>query len=294
MADRNIVTRRQKIQRDPAWVRWLLIGVTLAGVGLLVVVPVAAVFANALADGFGVYWKSIVADPDSLAAIKLTLLIAPIAVAINAVFGIAAAWAIARFMFPGRTFLVTLIDLPFSISPIVVGLMFVVMFGLRGPMGPMLDSLGVQVLFTPMALLIATTFVTIPFVARELIPLMEAMGPDEEIAARSLGASGWQILWHVTLPNVKWGLLYGLILSNARAMGEFGAASVVSGHIEGQTETMPLRVERLFQDYQSTRSYALASVLTLLALATLLLKVWVERRSRLALKQARKARMAES
>src|SRR5262245_6595974 len=275
---------------DPAWVRWLLISVTLLGVGLLVVVPIVSVFASALAEGVGVYWRSIVGDPDTLAAIRLTLVVAPAAVVVNAVFGLTAAWAIARFMFPGRTTLITLIDLPFSISPIVVGLMFVVMFGLRGPLGPLLDRLDLQILFSPLALFLVTTFVTIPFVARELIPLMEAMGPEEEIAARSLGASGWQILWHVTLPNVKWGLLYGLILSNARAMGEFGAASVVSGHIEGQTETMPLRVERLFQDYQTTRSFALASVLTLLALATLLLKVWIERRSRIALREAQRAK----
>jgi len=273
---------------DPAWVRWLLITITLVGVGVLVVVPVVSVFASALAEGVGVYWRSIVGDPETLAAIRLTLLIAPAAVVVNALFGLAAAWAIARFMFPGRTTLITLIDLPFSISPIVVGLMFVVMFGLRGPLGPYLDRFDLQILFSPLALFLVTTFVTIPFVARELIPLMEAMGPEEEIAARSLGASGWQILWHVTLPNVKWGLLYGLILSNARAMGEFGAASVVSGHIEGQTETMPLRVERLFQDYQTTRSFALASVLTLLALATLLLKVWIERRSRHALREAQR------
>jgi sulfate transport system permease protein len=288
MGKRDAALGRARVQRDPAWVRWLLISITLVGVGLLVVVPVACVFAGALAEGFGVYWQSIVGDPDTLAAIRLTLLIAPLAVVVNALFGLAAAWAISRFMFPGRTALVTLIDLPFSISPIVVGLMFVVMFGLRGPLGPVLDRFDLQILFSPIALLMVTTFVTIPFVARELIPLMEAMGPDEEVAARSLGASGWQILWHVTLPNVKWGLLYGLILSNARAMGEFGAASVVSGHIEGRTETMPLRVERLFQDYQTTRSFALASVLTLLALATLLLKVWIERRSRLAMKQARR------
>jgi sulfate/thiosulfate transport system permease protein len=279
---------RAKARRDSAWVRWTLITVTLLGVGVLVVIPVACVLVNAFANGATAYWDAIVGDPDTLAAIRLTLLIAPLAVLANALFGIAAAWAIARFTFPGRTALVTLIDLPFSISPIVVGLMFVVMFGLGGPLGPVLQSLNLQILFSPIALLIVTTFVTIPFVARELIPLMEAMGPEEEIAARSLGASGWQILWHVTLPNVKWGLLYGLILSNARAMGEFGAASVVSGHIEGQTETMPLRVERLFQDYQTTRSFALASVLTLLALATLLLKVWIERRSRMALREARR------
>jgi sulfate transport system permease protein len=267
-----------------------LIGITLVGVALLVVVPVLCVLVYAFADGASAYWNAIVGDADTLAAIRLTLLIAPLAVVVNALFGLAAAWAIARFMFPGRTALVTLIDLPFSISPIVVGLMFIVMFGLGGPLGPMLESFDLQILFSPIALLIVTTFVTIPFVARELIPLMEAMGPEEEIAARSLGASGWQILWHVTLPNIKWGLLYGLILSNARAMGEFGAASVVSGHIEGQTETMPLRVERLFQDYQTTKSFALASVLTLLALATLLLKVWIERRSRLALKEASRGR----
>ena len=292
MVDSSASLGRAKVRRDPDWLRWLLIAITLFGVGLLVVVPVVCVLVNAFSEGVAAYWSAIFGDPDTLASIRLTILIAPLAVLANALFGLAAAWAIARFIFPGRTVLVTLIDLPFSISPIVVGLMFVVMFGLGGPLGPVLKSLDLQILFSPIALLVVTTFVTIPFVARELIPLMEAMGPEEEIAARSLGASGWQILWHVTLPNVKWGLLYGLILSNARAMGEFGAASVVSGHIEGQTETMPLRVERLFQDYQSTKSFALASVLTLLALATLLLKVWIERRSRLALKEARRGRTA--
>jgi sulfate transport system permease protein len=273
-------------QHDPPWVKWTLIGVALATVGVLIVLPVANVFVNALGDGPAAYWRYLVGNPDTVAAIRLTLIVAPLAVGANVLFGLAAAWAIARFRFPGRTLLVTVIDMPFSISPVVVGLMFLLAFGLRGPVGATLRDWNVQILFAWPALVLVTTFVTIPFVARELIPLMEALGPDEEIAARSLGASGWQIFWMVTLPNVKWALLYGVILCNARAMGEFGAAAVVSGHIEGETETMPLRVERLYQEYQTTASFALASALTLLALATLLLKSWIESQTRRALAEA--------
>jgi sulfate transport system permease protein len=205
---------------------------------------------------------------------------------LNLIFGVAAAWAIARFRFPGRTLLVTLIDLPFSVSPVVAGLCFVLLFGLQGFFGGWLQENGIKILFATPGLILATAFVTFPFVARELIPVMEAIGPDEELAALSLGASGWQIFWRVTMPNIKWGLLYGVILCNARAMGEFGAVYVVSGHIAGSTDTMPLRVERLFQESQSAASFAVASVLTLLALVTLIVKVALERQARSQLEQA--------
>src|SRR5947209_562468 len=198
----------------------------------------------------------------------------------NLVFGVAAAWCIARFRFPGRTLLITLIDLPFSVSPVVAGLVFVLLFGAQGYFGPWLKAHGYQVIFAPPALVLATAFVTFPFVARELIPLLEAVGPEEEMAARSLGASGWQMFWRVTVPNIKWGLLYGIILCNARAMGEFGAIYVVSGRIGGQTDTMPLRVEKLFQEYNTAGAFAVASVLTLLSLVTLVIKVGVERKLR--------------
>lgn len=289
MADRTTTVARRWAQADPIWVKWCLIGISVLVVFLLIVIPVVCVFVLAFAEGPWAYIRFLTTDPATVAAIRLTLTVVPCALVANVVFGIAAAWAISRFRFPGRTLLVTLIDLPFSISPIVVGLMFVLLFGLRGPIGPWLREWNIQILFATPGLILATTFVTIPFIARELIPLMEAMGADEEIAARSLGASGWQILWHVTLPNIKWGLLYGIVLCNARAMGEFGAAAVVSGHIEGGTETMPLRVERLFQDYQSTASFALASVLTLLALATLIIKVWIEHHSKQTLKESQSA-----
>jgi len=243
---------------------------------VLVVIPVISVFYEALADGAGVYWRNLTADPDTRHSIMLTLTVAPIAVVFNIVFGIAAAWAITRFRFPGRTILVTAIDIPLSVSPVVAGLAFVLLFGLQGFFGPWLRAHGFEILFTLPALVIATTFVTLPFVARELIPVMEAIGPDEELAALSLGASGRQIFWRVTLPNIKWGLLYGVILCNARAMGEFGAVYVVSGRISGETCTMPLQVEVLFQDFNSPAAFALASVLTSLAAVTLLLKVWVE------------------
>ena len=254
---------------------------TLVAVGLLtllVVVPVASVFYEALRGGWAAYWHHLTADPDTRHAVRLTLLVAPLAVLANLVFGVAAAWAIARFRFRGRTLLLTAIDVPLSVSPVVAGLAFVLLFGLQGYFGPWLRSHGLAVLFTVPGLVLATTFVTLPFVARELIPVMEAVGPDEELAAVSLGASGWQMFWRVTLPNVKWGLLYGVLLCNARAMGEFGAVYVVSGRISGETCTMPLQVEVLFQDFNSPAAFALASVLTLLAAVTLLLKVWVEGR----------------
>ncbi|AWM37182.1 Sulfate transport system permease protein CysW [Gemmata obscuriglobus] len=265
---------------EPVWLRVTLTVLALLAMTVLVVVPVISVFVEALADGVGAYWRNLTADADTRHSVLLTLTVAPIAVLLNLVFGVAAAWAITRFRFRGRTLLVTLIDVPFSVSPVVAGLMFVLLFGLQGLLGPWLRTNGLQVLFTVPGLVIATTFVTLPFVARELIPVMEAIGPDEELAALSLGASGRQIFWRITLPNIKWGLLYGVILCNARAMGEFGAVYVVSGRIAGETCTMPLQVEVLFQDFNSPAAFALASVLTLLAVVTLLLKVWVEGRVR--------------
>jgi sulfate transport system permease protein len=268
----------QKSHQDPLWVRVTLTGMAIGIMTILVVVPVVSVFAEAFGDGMRAYWRNLTADPDTRHAVLVTLTVAPIAVVCNVVFGVAAAWAITRFRFRGRTLLVTLIDIPFAVSPVVAGLMFVLLFGMQGFFGPWLRANGFQVLFSVPGLVLATTFVTLPFVARELIPVMEAIGPDEELAALSLGASGWQIFWRVTLPNVKWGLLYGVILCNARAMGEFGAVYVVSGRIAGETCTMPLQVEVLFQDFNSPAAFALASVLTFLAVVTLLLKVFVESR----------------
>jgi sulfate transport system permease protein len=267
------------VREDPAWVRWTLTLAAAAVVAVLIVIPVAQVFAGALADGMSVYWKNLFGDPDTRHSIRLTLTVVPIALAANVVFGIAAAWAIARFRFPGRTLLTALIDLPFSVSPVVAGLMFVLIFGLQGYLGPFLRDHGLKVLFATPGLILATAFVTFPFVARELIPVMEAIGDEEETAAISLGATGWQMFRRVTLPNVKWGLAYGIILCNARAMGEFGAVYVVSGHVAGQTDTMPLRVEKLFQEYNLPASFAVASLLTLLAIVTLVLKAGLERRA---------------
>lgn len=267
--------------QDPLWVRLTLTSIALLVLTVLVIVPVVNVFYEALADGLGSYWHNLTGDPDTRHAILLTLTVAPLAVLCNVVFGIAAAWAITRFRFPGRTLLITAIDIPLSVSPVVAGLAFVLLFGLQGFLGPWLRANGLEILFTVPALVIATTFVTLPFVARELIPVMEAIGPDEELAALSLGANGWQIFWRITLPNIKWGLLYGVILCNARAMGEFGAVYVVSGRIAGETCTMPLQVEVLFQDFNSPAAFALASVLTSLAAVTLLLKVWVEGKKRI-------------
>ena len=334
--------RVRRAQQDPLVVRIVLIATAMLAVGGLVVVPTLFVFVQALRPGLSAYFGHLISDPDTWSAITLTLTVAPTAVILNVIFGVAAAWLIARFRFPGRTILTTLIDLPFSVSPVVAGLMFVLIFGLQGHLGPWLRADGMRAMLyllagtggllafgvsmvvlkqrTPMrpprlaaalaigtltyvalvalqevldlwphghslniifatpGLVLATTFVTFPFVARELIPVMEAFGEEEDLAAVSLGATGWQMFWRVTLPNIKWGLLYGVILCNARAMGEFGAVYVVSGHIAGKTDTMPLRVEKLYQEYNLPGAYAVASLLTLLALVTLVLKVVVERR----------------
>jgi sulfate transport system permease protein len=339
--------RIRQAQQDPPWVRWSLILAALAIVCLLIVIPVFHVFTQALADGVGVYWKNLFADPDTRHSIVLTLTVVPAALLANVIFGIAAAWAIARFDFPGRTLLTAMIDLPFSVSPVVAGLMFVLIFGLQGYFGPFLRRDGysvmpfatsllasaafvvlwlmlrpsdprarrrswkysgwaalagsavvfglllaaqlyfevwprnqsLKIIFATPGLILATAFVTFPFVARELIPVMEAIGADEETAAVSLGANGWQMFRLVTVPNIKWGLVYGIILCNARAMGEFGAVYVVSGHIAGQTDTMPLRIEKLFQEYNLPGSFAVASVLTLLAVLTLIAKTGLERKA---------------
>jgi sulfate transport system permease protein len=271
-------TERRTALQDPWFVRWGLIIAAVGIVGVLVIVPVINVFYEALARGAGTYIQNLLADADTRHAILLTLTVAPVAVVLNVVFGVAAAWAIARYQFPGRTILTTLIDLPFSVSPVVAGLIFILLFGLQGYFGPWLREHHLKIIFAMPGLILATAFVTCPFVARELIPVMQAVGTEEEIAALSLGAKGWQLFWRVTVPNIKWGLLYGVILCNARAMGEFGAVYVVSGHIAGKTDTMPLRVEKLFQEYNLPGSFALASLLTLLALVTLLVKVGLERK----------------
>ena len=260
---------------EPVWVRRILIGLALAFLGLFLFMPLAVVFHQALSKGVAVYWRA-VTDPDALAAIRLTLLAAAIAVPLNLVFGVAAAWAIAHFEFRGKSLLTPFIDLPFSVSPVISGLIYVLVFGLQGWFGPWLADHDIKVIFAVPGIVLATIFVTFPYVARELIPLMQAQGAEEEEAAVVLGANGWQVLWRVTLPKVKWGLLYGVILCNARAMGEFGAVSVVSGHIRGLTNTLPLHVEILYNEYQFAAAFATASVLALLAIVTLGLKAWVE------------------
>jgi sulfate transport system permease protein len=255
-----------------------LVAAAVAIVGGIIVVPLASVFFEAFAEGPAAWWQAIAHDPDTRHAIWLSLTVAPVAVAINTVFGIAAAWLVARFRFPGRSLLVTFFDVPFSVSPVVAGLALVLIFGRQGLLGPTLEWLAVKVIFAWPGLVLATTFVTLQLVLRELIPVMEAIGPDEELAAVSLGASGWQVFWRVTLPNIRWALLHGIVLANARAMGEFGAVYVVSGHIAGATDTMPLRVEKLFQEYRTPASMAVASVLACLALVTLVVKTVIERR----------------
>ena len=262
---------------EPAWVKWTLVGVALTFLGFFLFVPLAIVFAEALKKGWDVYLAAIV-EPDALSAIQLTLIAAAISVPMNLVFGIAAAWCIAKFEFKGKSLLLTLIDLPFSVSPVISGLIFVLVFGLQGWFGEWLRDHDLKVIFAVPGIVLATVFITFPFVARELIPLMQAQGTEQEEAARVLGANGWQIFWRVTLPNVKWALLYGVILCNARAMGEFGAVSVVSGHIRGQTNTMPLHIEILYNEYQFAAAFAVASLLALLALVTLGLKYAVEQR----------------
>jgi sulfate transport system permease protein len=337
----------RRAQQDPLWLRWGLTLLAMAVVGVLVAIPVVNIFTVALSQGPGVYWKNLLGDPDTRHSIILTLTVVPIALAANVLFGLTAAWAISRFHFPGRTLLTALIDLPFAVSPVVAGLMFVLIFGLQGYLGPFLRRDGysvipyfmsiigagifllifflflptdpktrrglwrypwltavsgstkvfgvllflqqhfevwprntsLKIIFATPGLILATAFVTFPFVARKLIPIMEAFGAEEELAAVSLGANGWQMFWHITVPNIKWGLVYGIILCNARAIGEFGAVYVVSGHIAGQTDTMPLRIEKLFQEYNLPGSFAVASVLTLLAIVTLIAKTNLERKA---------------
>jgi len=264
---------------EPFWVRALLIGIALVFLTLFLFVPVVAVFTEALKKGWGAYATAIV-EPDAISAIKLTLITAAIAVPLNLVFGVAAAWCIAKFEFRGKNVLLTLIDLPFSVSPVIAGLIYVLLFGAQGWLGPWLAEHDIKILFAVPGIVLATIFITFPFVARELIPLMQAQGTEEEEAALVLGASGWRTFWHVTLPNVKWGLLYGVILCNARAMGEFGAVSVVSGHIRGETNTMPLHVEILYNEYNFVAAFAVASLLAFLALVTLALKSFIEWRAK--------------
>lgn len=266
----------QAASADPWWVKWSLILLAYLILGVLVVIPVANVFYNAFSNGVGAYWENVWKDPDTRHSIYLTLIVAPVSVFLNLVFGLMAAWVITRFRFPGRSLLTTAIDLPFAVSPVVAGLMIMLLFGRQGFFGSWLQAHGWQIVFAWPGLVLATTFVTLPFIARELIPVMEAIGSDEETAAVSLGANGWQLFWRVTLPNIKWGVLYGVILCNSRAMGEFGAVYVVSGHIAGGTDTMPLRVEKLFQEYNNPGSFAVASLLTTLAIVTLILKLGLE------------------
>ncbi|MHA7965671.1 sulfate ABC transporter permease subunit CysW [Paenibacillus sp. CAU 1782] len=271
-------SKRPRHITEPPIVKWLLIGLALAFLGLVVALPLVSVFVEAFRKGADVYVKALT-EPDALSALKLTLLVAVIAVPLNTIFGLAAAWAISKFSFKGKNFLITLIDLPFAVSPVIAGLVYVLLFGAQGFLGPWLDERGIQIVFALPGIVLATVFVTVPFVARELIPLMQAQGVQEEEAAASLGARGWSIFWRVTLPNIKWGLLYGLILCNARAMGEFGAVSVVSGHIRGQTNTLPLHVEILYNEYQFSASFAVASLLVMLAVITLIVKAIVEWKS---------------
>jgi sulfate transport system permease protein len=277
--NRKAVFRAEDATSESRTVRGLLLASAVLFLGVFLFLPLAVVFTAAFAQGVSLYLASL-RQPDALAAIRLTLLTAAIAVPLNLFFGVAAAWSIGKFEFLGRSLLITLIDLPFSVSPVVAGLIYVLCFGLQGLLGPWLDAHNIKIIFAVPGIVLATIFVTFPFVAREMIPLFEAQGNEEEEAALTLGASGWQTLFRVTLPNAKWGLLYGVILSNARAMGEFGAVSVVSGHIRGLTNTVPLHIEILYNEYHFTAAFAVASLLTLLALLTLFLKSFVEWKSR--------------
>ncbi len=275
VVDSRRLRRAQAGTTEAPWVRWLLIGSALGFILLFLVLPLAAVFTEALRKGTGAYIDAL-REPDAWSAIRLTLITAAVAVPLNLIFGVAAAWAIAKYEFRGKAFLTTLVDLPFSVSPVVAGLIYILMFGAQGWFGPWLAAHDIKIVFAVPGIILATIFVTFPFIARELIPLMQAQGTDEEQAAIVLGATGWQTFRYVTLPNIKWGLLYGVILCNARAMGEFGAVSVVSGHIRGQTNTIPLHVEILYNEYQSVAAFAVASLLAILALVTLLIKTVVE------------------
>ncbi|WP_081810685.1 sulfate ABC transporter permease subunit CysW [Bacillus sp. UNC438CL73TsuS30] len=277
MVVKELVVHEKRIQAD--WAaqlrKWLLIGIALIFLGLFILLPLLAVFSEGLKKGIQLYFLSLI-EPDALAAIKLTLLTAVIAVPVNTVFGVIAAWGIAKFNFKGKNILITLIDIPFAVSPVIAGLVFVLLFGSRGLLGPFLEANNIKIIFGATGIVLATVFVTFPFVVRELIPIMQEQGVSEEQAAITLGASGWQMFFRVTLPNIKWGLLYGVILCNARAMGEFGAVSVVSGHIRGETNTIPLQVEILYNEYNFSAAFAVASILALLALLTLVLKSIVE------------------
>ncbi len=271
----DLVGRLRLATDESLLVRWTLVSISLAFLTLILFVPLIAIFAEAFRKGWSVYAASIT-DPNALSALRLTLFTAAICVPLNLVFGLAAAWAIAKFEFTGKSVLITLIDLPFAVSPVISGLIFVLLFGIQGWLGHWLESHGIQIIFAVPGIVLATLFVSFPFVARELIPLMQEQGVDEELAAISLGASGWKTFWLVTLPNVKWAVLYGVILCNARAMGEFGAVSVVSGHIRGKTNTLPLHVEILYNDMNSVAAFAVASLLALLALVTVAAKSAVE------------------
>jgi sulfate transport system permease protein len=284
LAKRDKLMTTRKIQRristeESTAVSVILVSVALAFMALFLLLPLATVFIEAFSKGWDLYWAAL-KEPDAWSAIKLTLIAAGIAVPANLVFGVAAAWAIAKFDFKGKSVLITLIDMPFAISPVVSGLVYVLLFGAQGWFGPWLQAHNIKLLFAVPGIVLATIFVTFPFIARQLIPLMQAQGKEEEEAAVSLGASGWQTFWRVTLPNIKWGLLYGVILCNARAMGEFGAVSVVSGHIRGQTNTMPLHVEILYNEYNFVAAFAVASLLALLAVVTLIVKTLVEWQAR--------------
>ncbi len=261
--------------REPTWVRYTLITIALIFFLSCLILPLILVFVEAFKQGVHVYFQALI-NPDTLSAVKLTLITAAIAVPLNVVFGVAAAWCVAKFNFRGKSILTTIIDMPFSVSPVIAGLMIVLIFGSQGWIGGWLMDHDIKILYATPAIVLATIFITVPFVARELIPLMEAQGTEEEEAAIVLGASGWQTFWKVTLPNIKWGLIYGVILCNARAMGEFGAVSVVSGHIRGETNTLPLHVEILYNEYTFSAAFAVSSLLALLAIVTLILKTWVE------------------
>lgn len=276
-SDYAIQLQSRDATREPTWVRYLLLALALIIFLSVLILPLVLVFVEAFRQGIHVYANALI-DPDTLSAVKLTLLTAAIAVPLNVVFGVAAAWAVAKFNFKGKSILTTLIDMPFSVSPVIAGLMLVLIFGTQGWLGEWLLDHDIKILYAPPAIIVATVFITVPFVARELIPLMQAQGSEEEEAAILLGASGWQTFWKITLPNIKWGLLYGVILCNARAMGEFGAVSVVSGHIRGETNTLPLHVEILYNEYSYSAAFAVASLLALLAIITLIIKTWIELR----------------
>lgn len=271
-------TVRNRATKESGLVKWILIGAAVLVLSWLIVLPLVVVLTEALKKGFGVYVEAI-SNPDALSALRLTLIVAAISVPLSTIFGVASAWAITKFKFRGKQILITLIDLPFAVSPVIGGLIYVLVYGAHGWFGPWLQENDIKVIFAIPGIVLATLFITFPFVARELIPLMEDQGQQEEEAAVMLGARGFRIFWKVTLPNIKWGLLYGIILCNARAMGEFGAVSVVSGHIRGQTNTLPLHVEILYNEYQFSASFAVASLLLVLALVTLLLKSWFTRKS---------------